>query len=200
MTVTAVPESELLLYSVQRSSELILTTHGPGVSSGPFHLRGVTEIPTQSFATAAAELWATDYDHLVRVSPVTWDVLDLSAWRARLTGAGCSSGTSPSIPERTAVWSADRSRVTLLSWIQRPSEGLVKSPCVGAVASRGPGTHEDLGWSPALSARSGWPQATRRSSLASIDMLSESSQVRRRDELGGHATERASLPECAVVQ
>ena len=93
--VAEIPDSPLLLISIQRTSTVVI--HDPVTS------RKVGEVkvgdgggnPTLYFRRRAPELWADDYDTLVRLDATTWRVLD----RRRLQGA--ASGTRQFIGQFT---------------------------------------------------------------------------------------------------
>src|SRR5688572_160398 len=81
--VAEIPDSPLLLVSVQRTSTVVI--HDPATSRkmGEVKVGDGGGNPTLYFRRTAPELWADDYDTLVRLDAATWRVLD----RRRLQGA-----------------------------------------------------------------------------------------------------------------
>ena len=76
LSVVAVPGSPLLLFSVQRSSDLVLYDPGTRTVERRVTLADRHGNPRPVFRRTAAALWADDYDTLVRVDPATWNVTD----------------------------------------------------------------------------------------------------------------------------
>lgn len=72
--VTEIPNSGEILVSVQRSSRVILYDPVARQKRGEVVLSGGHGNPTLFFRQRAAELWADDYDTLVKVDPTTWRV------------------------------------------------------------------------------------------------------------------------------
>jgi len=85
--VTEIPNSHLLLVSVQRSSTVVM--HDPTTSNkvGEVKIGNGGGNPTLYFRRTVAELWADDYDTLVRLDTNTWHTLN----RRRLQGAAPGS-------------------------------------------------------------------------------------------------------------
>lgn len=74
IAVCRVPGSDLLLFSVQRSSDLVLYDPRTRRVEHRIQLAGRHGNPEPVFRQDAAELWAVDYDTLVRVDPASWQV------------------------------------------------------------------------------------------------------------------------------
>lgn len=72
--VTEVPNSENVLVSVQRSSTLILYNPLARQKRGEVMLAGGHGNPKLLFRRRVAELWADDYDTVLKVEPTTWRV------------------------------------------------------------------------------------------------------------------------------
>lgn len=86
VSVAELPD-DLAIFSVQRSSELILHDLGAGTQRGTVDLGGRGGNPSLRFRARAPEMWASDYDTLVKVDPSTWRVIA----RARLQGAAAGT-------------------------------------------------------------------------------------------------------------
>jgi hypothetical protein len=86
MSVTAVPGTDLLLFGVQRSSDLVLYDPRTRQVERKIPLAGRHGNPVPQFRATATELWATDYDTVVRVDPATWEVMN--AKRLQVTPDG----------------------------------------------------------------------------------------------------------------
>lgn len=86
--VVEVPNRDLLIVSVQRDSHPVLMDAGTKRMVGKLSLAGAAGNPTLRFRQRANELWADDYDNLLRIDPDTWRVRN----RKRLQGGvlGCS--------------------------------------------------------------------------------------------------------------
>ena len=93
--VAEIPDSPLLLISVQRTSTVVI--HDPATSRkmGEVKVGDGGGNPALYFRRTAPELWADDYDTLVRLDAATWRVLD----RRRLQDA--DSGTRQFIGQFT---------------------------------------------------------------------------------------------------
>jgi hypothetical protein len=74
VSVTELPD-EVALFSIQRSSELILHDLQTGAQRGAVDLGGGRGNPHLRLRTRAPEIWAGDYDTLVKVDPSTWRVI-----------------------------------------------------------------------------------------------------------------------------
>ena len=70
--VTEVPGEELLLVSVQRDSRLVLYDPHERVKRGSIKLAGRGGNPDLFFRRRAAELWAVDYDTVLKIEPESW--------------------------------------------------------------------------------------------------------------------------------
>lgn len=73
--VTEIPNSRQLLVSVQRSSKVILYDPVARQKCGEVVLSGGHGNPSLLFRSHVAELWADDYDTVVKVDPNTWRVV-----------------------------------------------------------------------------------------------------------------------------
>ncbi|MFO1417456.1 MAG: hypothetical protein U1E83_02185 [Methylotetracoccus sp.] len=73
--VTEIPNSGHLLVSVQRSSRLILYDPVARKKRGEVSLAGGHGSPSLFFRSQAAELWADDYDTVVKLEANTWRAL-----------------------------------------------------------------------------------------------------------------------------
>ncbi len=73
--VMEVPGSDVVIVSVQRSSTLILHDPEARKKVGEFSLSGRGGNPTLYFRQTADELWADDYDTLLKIQPHSWRVL-----------------------------------------------------------------------------------------------------------------------------
>jgi hypothetical protein len=72
--VTEVPDSELLLVSVQRDSHPVLYDPRNRQMIRKINLAGGYGNPTLRFRSQANELWADDYDTLLKLNPTDWTV------------------------------------------------------------------------------------------------------------------------------
>jgi hypothetical protein len=86
ITVCRVPGSGLLLFSVQRSSDLVLYDPRTRTVQRKVPLADRHGNPDPVFRTSAQELWAVDYDTLVRVDPATWQVTNATRLQAADNG------------------------------------------------------------------------------------------------------------------
>jgi len=73
--VTEIPDSKLVLVSVQRSSKPILYDPDARRKVGELVLSESHGNPSLYFRRAQSELWAEDYDTLLRVEPGSWRIL-----------------------------------------------------------------------------------------------------------------------------
>jgi hypothetical protein len=73
--VSEIPNSGQVLVSVQRSSKVILYDPAARQKRGEVVLSGGHGNPTLFFRSRAAELWADDYDTIVKLEPTTWRVV-----------------------------------------------------------------------------------------------------------------------------
>lgn len=85
--VTEVPGTPLLLFTVQRSSSLILYDWKVRTCVKQVALAGRAGNPAVRFRRTAAEVWATDYDTLLRLDATNWSIRD-SAQMQGLTLGG----------------------------------------------------------------------------------------------------------------
>jgi hypothetical protein len=86
--VTEVPGERLLIVSVQRDSRPILYDPVAQSKVGALNLCGRRGNPRVYFRRNARELWADDYDTLVKIEPGTWRVLDSLLLQDAGPGAG----------------------------------------------------------------------------------------------------------------
>jgi hypothetical protein len=73
--VTEIPGDSLLLISVQRDSRLVLYDPIAQAKRGLVELAARGGNPSLFFRSRANELWAVDYDTIVKVDPPSWRVL-----------------------------------------------------------------------------------------------------------------------------
>jgi hypothetical protein len=73
--VTEIPGDSLLLISVQRDSRLVLYDPIAQAKRGMVELAGRGGNPSLSFRPRANELWAVDYDTIVKLDPASWRIL-----------------------------------------------------------------------------------------------------------------------------
>lgn len=71
--VVAVPNTDRILVSVQRSSQIIICNQD-GKKSGDFELAGSHGNPRLQFRRSGTELWADDYNTLLAIEPESWKV------------------------------------------------------------------------------------------------------------------------------
>ena len=72
--VTAIPESDQILVSVQRSSKVVICNLN-GKKNGEFELAKSYGNPRLQFRKTGSELWADDYDKLLVLETGTWRIL-----------------------------------------------------------------------------------------------------------------------------
>jgi hypothetical protein len=72
--ITEVPGTRLVLVSVQRSSTLVIHDPVSGEQAGEIVLGRGSGNPSLYFRHTADELWAMDYDTIVKVEPGSWRV------------------------------------------------------------------------------------------------------------------------------
>ncbi|MDR7419974.1 MAG: hypothetical protein QN178_13810 [Armatimonadota bacterium] len=89
--VTEVPGQPLLLISVQRDSRPLLYDPRRRAVTGRIGLAGRLGNPVLRFRSRAPELWASDYDVLLRLDPSDWSIMNA----VRLSGAAGGAGTAP---------------------------------------------------------------------------------------------------------
>lgn len=80
-----IPSSKLILVSVQRSSTVILYDPEARRKVGDFALSGGYGNPKLHFRSPT-ELWADDYDTIVKVEPGTWRVLQIRKMQGAAAG------------------------------------------------------------------------------------------------------------------
>lgn len=85
--VTEIPNSGQLLVSVQRSSKVVLYDPVTRQKRGEVLLSGGHGNPALFFRTQVAELWADDYDTVVKVEPNTWRVVQSRRLQKAASGA-----------------------------------------------------------------------------------------------------------------
>jgi hypothetical protein len=73
--VTEVPATDHLIVSVQRNSRPVLYDPSTRAKLGQIELAGRQGNPRLYFRRTARELWADDYDTLVKLDPSTWKIL-----------------------------------------------------------------------------------------------------------------------------
>lgn len=74
--VIEVPDSSFLLISIQRDSEPVLYDPSRNKIVRKLELAGRTGNPQLGFRGDSHELWATDYDTIIRLDSRTWKILD----------------------------------------------------------------------------------------------------------------------------
>lgn len=72
--VIEVPLSDIVLVSVQRSSKVIIHSPQERRKVGEFELSGRGGNPRLQFRRRASELWADDYDTLIKIQPKDWRI------------------------------------------------------------------------------------------------------------------------------
>ena len=72
--VTEIPGQERVIVSIQRDSTPVLHDPNERRAVGKIRLAGRGGNPTLRFRQTAPELWADDYDTLVRINPKNWSV------------------------------------------------------------------------------------------------------------------------------
>jgi hypothetical protein len=77
------PGSELLLVSIQRDAQPVLYDPRQQKAIGKIYLANRAGNPHMEFRRTAVELWASDYDTLVRLDPRDWSIMN--AQRLQLT-------------------------------------------------------------------------------------------------------------------
>jgi hypothetical protein len=73
--VTEIPGDSLLLIAVQRESRLVLYDPIAQAKRGLVELAARGGNPSLFFRSRASELWAVDYDTIVKVDPTSWRIL-----------------------------------------------------------------------------------------------------------------------------
>jgi hypothetical protein len=76
LAATAVPGTDLLLIAVSRDSRPVLYDPRRRAAVGHVALAGRHGNPTLRFRRDGAELWADDYDTLLRLDPLDWSIRD----------------------------------------------------------------------------------------------------------------------------
>lgn len=74
--VTDVPGTDLVIVSVQRDSSPVLYDPSARKAVRKIQLAGRSGNPTLRFRQTASEVWADDYDTLLRLNPHDWAVMD----------------------------------------------------------------------------------------------------------------------------
>jgi hypothetical protein len=87
--VTEIPGDSLLLIAVQRDSRLVLYDPAAQAKRGLIELAARGGNPSLFFRLRARELWAVDYDTILKLDPSSWRVL-----ASRRLQAGDSQGTT----------------------------------------------------------------------------------------------------------
>lgn len=85
--VTEVPGADLLIVSVQRDSRPILYDPVARTKVGALELCGRGGNPKLFFRRHAQELWADDYDTIVKIEPHTWRILGSRILQGAAAGA-----------------------------------------------------------------------------------------------------------------
>ncbi len=86
--VVEVPGQDLLIVSVQRDSHPILYDPSARRKVGSLSLAGRAGNPTLFFRRHANELWADDYDTILKIEPGTWRVLGSRRLQGAMSGTG----------------------------------------------------------------------------------------------------------------
>lgn len=74
VSVMEVPGKDELLFSVQRDSNLVRVSRGTGKIISKVPLANRSGNPVLKFRSGNSELWANDYDTLLRLNPETWQI------------------------------------------------------------------------------------------------------------------------------
>ncbi len=90
--VAEIPGDTLLLVSIQRDSRLVLHDPVTRTRRGFVSLSGKGGNPQIFFRRTADELWATDYDRLVKVRPGSWKALSSSRLQPAAAGTAMFIG------------------------------------------------------------------------------------------------------------
>jgi hypothetical protein len=77
LDIVVVPNSSLVIIPIQRDSEPVIYDHAQRRVVRKIKLAGRRGNPQLSLCRKAPELWASDYDSLVRVSTDSWEVLGI---------------------------------------------------------------------------------------------------------------------------
>jgi hypothetical protein len=85
--VVEVPDDDLLIISVQRDSHPVLYDPRVRKKVGTLELCNRSGNPNLFFRRRASELWADDYDTVVKLEPVTWRVLGSKLLQPAMAGA-----------------------------------------------------------------------------------------------------------------
>ncbi|MCI0483250.1 MAG: hypothetical protein L0Y78_01575 [candidate division NC10 bacterium] len=88
VSVTEVPGQDLLIVSIQRDSHPVLYDPIVRRKVGQIGLAGRGGNPRLYFRRTAGELWADDYDTIVRIDPASWRVL--ASRRLQSAAEGCA--------------------------------------------------------------------------------------------------------------
>lgn len=114
--VTEVPDQDLLVIAVQRSSTLILYDPRSRRVVRKIELAGRLGNPNPRFRKMAPEVWVDDYDTLLRLDVRDWLVRD----KARLQGPGSGE---PAPEARAFIGGFDFNRDESLCAVARPFSG-----------------------------------------------------------------------------
>jgi hypothetical protein len=101
VSVTELPGADLAIFSVQRSSELVLHDLRDGVQRGVVQLAGRGGNPTLRFRSGASEVWASDYDTLLKLDPSSWRVVSASRLQDAAAGTRQFIGDFAFDPDET---------------------------------------------------------------------------------------------------
>jgi len=77
LDVREIPGSSFLIFSIQRDSEPVIYDHSTRIIVKKIRLGGRSGGPQLVFRRSAPELWASDYDTLVRLDSRDWNVLNV---------------------------------------------------------------------------------------------------------------------------
>lgn len=86
--VVEVPSNHSLIVSVQRDSQPVICDPRSRQMTGRISLAGRCGDPALRFRTTANELWARDYDTMLRIDPSDWHVMDSQLIQPPIEGAG----------------------------------------------------------------------------------------------------------------
>jgi hypothetical protein len=84
--VVEVPDREEVIFSVQRDSRPVLYDLAQRKVVSRLSLADRSGNPTLRFTTRSSELWADDYDTILRIDPSTWKVRDKKLLQGARTG------------------------------------------------------------------------------------------------------------------
>lgn len=119
VAVTQVPSHDLLIISIQRDSEPVLYDPRNGRAMGKIRLAGRRGNPRLRFCKKGAELWASDYDTLVRLTSLDWSIFGV----LHLQGEAVTEVAGLSVPKRQFIGEFALNRDETVCAVARPYSG-----------------------------------------------------------------------------